>query len=147
MNFFYSFPIARTRSSSANGNGDRTLEVISIKIFGRGSDEKRRRPATDRRGGGEGKEGNCFILARTGNNVIIIYGTQTAQQTIERRRREAETSKWRKLRERKRDGDGDDKSGGADSSGEAARRTKCDDAVRKADKSADLVGISYRSIL
>lgn len=96
-NFFYSFPIARARSSSANGNGDRTLEVISIKIFGRGSDEKRRWPATDRReGGGEGKESDCSILAQTGNNVIIIYGTRKQHNRQSRRtssRREAGTSK------------------------------------------------------
>lgn len=44
---------------------------------------------------------------------------------------------------RGRDREARDKSGGV--IGKAA--TKCDDAVRKADKSADLVGISYRSIL
>lgn len=38
-NFFYSFSVVRScateKSSSANGNGDRTLETISIKIFDR----------------------------------------------------------------------------------------------------------------
>lgn len=91
-----------------------------------------------------------LIPARAQNNVIIIYEaaqTEHNRQTRDRVERQTDATGVARAGECTRDetSSGERKRRRGESLGKPA--TKCDDAVRKADKSADLVGISYRSIL